>query len=159
VDVVARQLAMTTAPISQVEGALGDALDRVIGLLDVLALAAVVIAALGIVNTLSMDTWERVRELAMLRAAGMSRRQVWRSVLVEAGILGAIGAVVGSITGLGIGALLIVTDGSSQHGVISVPWASIGLVLVLGVVLSMVAAAQPARIAGSRGIISSVRAE
>ena len=159
VDTLARELAMTTAPISQVEGALGDALDRVIGLLDVLALAAVAIAALGIVNTLSMDTWERVRELAMLRAAGMSRRQVWRSVLVEAGILGAIGGVVGSVTGLGIGALLIVTDGSTQHGVISVPWASVGLALVLGVVLSMVAAAQPARIAGSRGIVRSIRAE
>ena len=66
------------------------------GLLDLLALAAVVVAALGIVNTLSMDTWERVRELGMLRAAGMSRRQVWRSVLVEAGILGLIGAIVGS---------------------------------------------------------------
>ena len=78
---------------------MGDALDRVFGLLDLLALAAVVIAALGIVNTLSMDTWERVRELGMLRAVGMSRRQVWRSVLVEAGILGAIGAVVGSVAG------------------------------------------------------------
>ena len=159
VDALAQERAMTTAPISQVEGALGDALDRVIGLLDVLALAAVVIAALGIVNTLSMDTWERVRELAMLRAAGMSRRQVWRSVLVEAGILGAIGGVIGSLTGLGIGALLIVTNGGSQPSVISVPWASIGLAIVLGVVLSMVAAAQPARIAGARGIVSAIRAE
>ena len=85
---LATSYALTVAPISAVEGALGDALDRVFGLLDLLALAALVIAGLGIVNTLSMDTWERVRELGMLRAAGMSRRQVWRSVLVEAGILG-----------------------------------------------------------------------
>ena len=49
---------------------MGDALDRVFGLLDLLALAAVVVAGLGIVNTLSMDTWERSRELGVLRAAG-----------------------------------------------------------------------------------------
>ena len=88
---LATELALTAAPVSRVEGAQGEALDGVFGLLDLLALAAVVVAGLGIVNTLSMGTWERIRELGVLRAAGMSRRQVWRSVLVEAGILGTIG--------------------------------------------------------------------
>ncbi len=92
IEAIARELALTPAPISHVQGAVGDALDHLFNLLDLLALAAVVVAALGIVNTLSMDTLERVRELGMLRAVGMSRRQVWRSVLVEAGILGAVGS-------------------------------------------------------------------
>ena len=87
IETIARELALTPAPISHVQGAVGDALDHLFNLLDLLALAAVAVAALGIVNTLSMDTLERVRELGMLRAVGMSRRQVWRSVLVEAGIL------------------------------------------------------------------------
>ena len=160
-DAVARlatELALTAAPVSRVEGALGDALDRVFGLLDLLALAAVVVAGLGIVNTLSMDTWERIRELGMLRAAGMSRRQVWRSVLVEAGILGSIGAVVGCVAGLGIGALLVAFAGGLGTG-IEVPWATIVLALVLGVALAMLAAAQPARIAGRRSIVAAVRGE
>ena len=97
------------------------------GLLDLLALAAVVVAGLGIVNTLSMGTWERIRELGVLRAAGMSRRQVWRSVLVEAGILGTIGAIAGSIAGLGIGALLVAFAGGLGSG-LQVPWGSIALV-------------------------------
>ena len=54
-----------------------------------------------------MDSWERIRELGVLRAAGMSRRQVWRSVLVEAGIIGTIGGLVGSVAGLVVGALLL----------------------------------------------------
>ncbi len=87
------------------------------GLLDLLALAAVAVAALGIVNTLSMDIWERARELGMLRAAGMSRRQVWRSVLVEAGILGAIGARGRArVAGLVVGILLRGHGRRPAHG-------------------------------------------
>jgi putative ABC transport system permease protein len=156
VDDLATQLALTAAPISHVEGVLGDALDRVFGLLDLLALAAVVVAALGIVNTLSMGTLERVRELGMLRAVGMTRRQVWRSVLVEAGILGAIGGLVGSAAGIGIGWLLVVSAGGTQAG-IRLPWPTIVLALVMGIALAMLAAAQPARIAGRRSIVAAVR--
>jgi putative ABC transport system permease protein len=156
---MARSYAMTLAPISAVEGALGDALDRVFGLLDLLAVAALVIAALGIVNTVSMDTWERVRELGVLRAAGMSRRQVWRSVLVEGGIIGLIGAAVGSATGVAVGLVLVTASGGRIDAGIQVPWPTIALALVVGVSLAMLAAAQPARIAGRRSIVSAVRGE
>jgi putative ABC transport system permease protein len=158
VEAIARQLALTASPVSAVAGAVGDALDRLFGLLDLLALAAVVIAALGIVNTLSMDTLERVREIGMLRAAGMSRIQVWRSVLVEAGILGAIGGIVGSVTGVLVGVLL--SGGGGAGGPLSVvPWATVALSIVLGVALAMLAAAQPARLAGRVPIPMAVRGE
>ncbi len=158
VDALARQMALTASPVSAVAGAVGDALDRLFGLLDLLALAAVVIAALGIVNTLSMDTLERVREIGMLRAAGMSRIQVWRSVLVEAGILGAIGGLVGSVTGVLVGVLL--SGGGGAAGPMSVvPWPTVALAIVLGVALAMLAAAQPARMAGRVPIPMAVRGE
>jgi putative ABC transport system permease protein len=156
---LATSYALTVAPISAVEGALGDALDRVFGLLDLLAIAALVIAGLGIVNTLSMDTWERVRELGVLRAAGMSRRQVWRSVLVEGGILGLIGSMVGSATGVAVGVLLVAASGGRIDTGIHVPWPTIAVALLVGVSLAMLAAAQPARIAGRRSIVSAVRGE
>jgi putative ABC transport system permease protein len=159
VGALARERALTLAPLAAVTGAVGDALNRVFGLLDLLALAAVVIAVLGIANTLSMDTWERVRELGMLRAAGMSRRQVWRSVLVEAGILGALGGVVGSFAGLLVGILLIATSGGRPALDAGLPLSTILLVIVLAVAVAMLAAAQPARIAGARSIVSAVRAE
>ncbi len=159
VGALARERAMTLEPLVAVAGAVGDALSRVFGLLDLLALAAVVIAVLGIANTLSMDTWERVRELGMLRAAGMSRRQVWRSVLVEAGILGALGGVVGSVAGLLVGILLITTAGGRPGLEAGLPLPTILLVIALAVAVAMLAAAQPARIAGARSIVSAVRAE
>jgi len=156
---LAHSSALTVAPIAAVEGSVRDALDRVFGLLDLLALAAVLIAALGIVNTLSMDTWERGRELGMLRAAGMSRRQVWRSVLVEAGILGVIGVIVGTLAGLAVGALLVATSGGRVVEGVLIPWTTILLALPLGVALAMLAAAQPARMAGRQSIVSAVRGE
>jgi putative ABC transport system permease protein len=156
---LATRYALTVAPIAQVEGAVGDALDRVFGLLDLLAVAAVIVAALGIVNTLSMDTWERVRELGMLRAAGMSRRQVWRSVVVEAGILGLIGSIVGSAAGIVVGIVLVATAGGRLDAGIRLPLPAIGFALVAGVALAMLAAAQPARMAGRRSIVAAVRGE
>ncbi len=83
--VVARGLALEPTPLSGIEGAISDAFGRVFGLFDTLALLAVLIAALGIINTLTMNVYERVREIGILRAAGMTRRQVWRMVVVEAG--------------------------------------------------------------------------
>ena len=161
-DAVARlatELALTAAPVSRVEGALGDALDRVFGLLDLLALAAVVVAGLGIVNTLSMDTWERIRELGMLRAAGMSRRQVWRSVLVEAGILGSDRrASWAASRASGSARCSWRSPAGSARGSRS-RGPTIVLALVLGVALAMLAAAQPARIAGRRSIVAAVRGE
>lgn len=155
---LAHELALTVAPVSRVEGAIGDALERVFGLLDLLALAAVVVAALGIVNTLSMDTWERSRELGMLRAAGMTRGQAWRGVLVEAGILGTIGGVVGVLAGIAVGVVLIATGDGLEAGM-QLPIPAIALALVAGIALAMAAAAQPARIAGRRSIVAAVRAE
>ena len=82
----ANDLALEVVPLDRIEGAISDALDRIFGLFDALAAVAVLIAALGIVNTLTINVIERVREIGILRAAGMTRRQVWRSVVVEAGI-------------------------------------------------------------------------
>jgi putative ABC transport system permease protein len=89
----------------------------------------------------------------------MSRRQVWRSVLVEAGILGAIGALVGVTAGVAIGMLLVATAGGRLDPGVQLPWGTIVFALVLGVVLAMVAAAQPARLAGQRSIVAAVRGE
>lgn len=158
VDEVARESALTAAPVAAVAGAVGDALDRLFGLLDLLALVAVAIAALGIVNTQSMNTLERVREIGMLRAAGMTRGQVWRSVLVEAGILGAIGALVGSGAGVLVGLLLAGGVGAADAAA-AVPWRAVALALALGVALAMLAAAGPARMAGRIPIVSAVRGE
>ena len=106
-----RSLGLDPVPLDRIQGAVSDALDRVFGLFDVLSLVAVVVASLGIVNTLTMSVLERVREIGVLRAAGMTRRQVWRSVVVEAGVTGLAGAISGVVTGMVVSGLLIVLSG------------------------------------------------
>ena len=88
---------------------------------------AVLIAALGIVNTLTMNVIERVREIGILRAAGMTRRQVWRSVVVEAGVLGLAGALLGIVLGLIVGALMVVLAGGRIDVATGIPWQVVGL--------------------------------
>jgi putative ABC transport system permease protein len=155
----ASQLALEVVPLDRIEGAISDALGRIFGLFDALAAVAVLIAALGIVNTLTMNVIERVREIGILRAAGMTRDQVWRSVVVEAGVLGLAGALLGIALGLIVGALMVVLAGGRIDVASGIPWPIIGLALVLGVVVAMLAAAYPARLASRLSIVRAVQYE
>jgi putative ABC transport system permease protein len=152
----ARSLALEPVSLHRIQGAVGEALDRVFGLFDVLSLVAVVVAALGIVNTLTMNVLERVREIGVLRAAGMTRRQVWRSVVVEAGITGLAGAICGATTGLVVGGLMVMLAGGRWELATSVPWLAVAAAFVLGVALAMLAAAYPARLASGISIVRAV---
>jgi len=156
---VAQSFALEPNPLERVAGAVDDALGRVFGLFDALAIIAVIVAALGIVNTLTMNVLERVRELGVLRAAGMTTRQVRRTVVIEAGILGVVGTVLGIGTGLVAGALMIVLAGGGFSVGLDLPWASIGLAIALGIGLAMLAAWYPARLASRLAIVRAVQHE
>ncbi|HYM83156.1 MAG TPA: FtsX-like permease family protein [Candidatus Dormibacteraeota bacterium] len=158
-DALARSLGLQPVSLDRLQGAVTDALDRVFGLFDALAIVAVVVAALGIVNTLSMDVLERVREIGILRAAGMTRRQVGRMVVVEAGIIGVVGAVLGIAAGLASGALMLLLSGARSAPTLAIPWSTLALAVVLGVGLAMVAAYYPARLASRLTIVRAVRVE
>jgi len=77
-------------------------IDQTFIMFDVLGILAVMVAALGVMNTLSMSVAERTREIGMLRSLGLTRFQVIRMILAEAGLLG----IIGGILGLGFGTLL-----------------------------------------------------
>ena len=153
----ARGLALEPNTLEQVEGAVGGALGRVFGLFDALAIVAVVMAGLGIVNTLTMNVLERVRELGILRAIGMTRRQVARMVVVEAAVLGLVGSLLGCLVGLATGAVLVVLAGGGAAFL--VPWPTLGLAAAFGTLVAMAAAYQPARLAGRVTIVRAVQYE
>ena len=152
----ARTLALEPVPLDRIQGAIGEALDRVFGLFDVLSLIAVVVASLGIVNTLTMNVLERVREIGVLRAAGMTRSQVWRSVVVEAGITGLVGAICGVVAGFVVGGLMVALSGGRWDLAVAIPWLAVVAAFVLGVALAMLAAAYPARLASGISIVRAV---
>jgi putative ABC transport system permease protein len=154
----ARLLALEPNPIERVEGAVSAALGRIFGLFEALALVAVAVAGLGIVNTLTMSVVERVREIGVLRATGMTRRQIGRMVVVEAGMLGLIGAISGIVAGLGVGLVMVILGGG-RPDLAALPWPILGLAMLLGVGVAMAAAYGPARLAGRLAIVRAVQFE
>ncbi len=158
-NTTAEEAAVDVVALDHVTGAIDDALTRVFGLFDALALVAVVVAALGIANTVTMNVMERVREIGILRATGMTRRQVWRSVVVEAGVVGVAGGLLGVVVGVGLGLALSVAAGVPVDGGVAVPWPTIVFALVLAIALAMLAAAYPARLAARISIPAAVAYE
>jgi putative ABC transport system permease protein len=75
---------------------------------DIMTILAVVVGALGVLNTLLMNVMERTKEIGMLRAIGMSRWQVVRMVLAEAGLMGFLGGILGLVTGIILARVLFI---------------------------------------------------
>ncbi|MER3418871.1 MAG: ABC transporter permease, partial [Chloroflexota bacterium] len=119
------------------------------------------VAGLGIVNTLTMSVVERTRELGILRALGLTRRQLRRTVLVEAGILGLVGSFLGVVAGVGAGLLLVALARGPGNGAWppEVPWLVVGLAGGFGTFVAVLAAAYPARLASRQPIVAALAHE
>jgi putative ABC transport system permease protein len=106
----------------------------------------VVIAVLGIGNTIGLSVLERRRENALLRALGLSRAGLLRSLLTEAVLLGTVGALVGAVAGIGYGwAGTAAAVGPADGGaLLAVPWLTLTGVVALVVFAGVVAAGIPA---------------
>jgi len=137
---------------------LGRGLDRLIGLFDILALLAVFIGGLGIVNTLAVGVAERRREIAILRSHGMTVSQVQAMVVSEASIMGAVGGVTAVATGLLV-AWVTVTLGSPRDfsAGLALPWVLLAVVILLGIGIAALAGILPARRAASAAITDDLR--
>ncbi|MBC2876136.1 MULTISPECIES: ABC transporter permease [Streptomyces] len=100
-----------------------------------------------IANTFTMLIAQRTKELALLRAVGASRRQVTRSVLVEAFVVGAVAAVAGLLAGIGIGAGMkaLMPSDAMPAGPLVVPPSAIVSSLAVGILVTMLAAWLPGR--------------
>jgi putative ABC transport system permease protein len=129
--------------------------DPVLGVVTVLLALAVLISILGIVNTLALGVHERTRELGLLRAVGMSRRQVRRLVRHEGALTALVGAVLGIGVGLAIGG--VVTAALASDGLrFSVPVGSIAGYTVVAALAGVLAAALPARRAGRLRVLAAL---
>ncbi len=154
-DPLARADALEPEPLQAVAGTIGASVDRLFALLTALAVVALLVAGLGIVNTLTMNVLERVRELGSLRAAGLTRRQAWRLVMLEAAVLGAVGAIVGVVAGIGSGVILAGL-GAGPGFTYDPGWWSIGVAIVGGIGLAVLASAWPAHLAARIEIVRAI---
>jgi putative ABC transport system permease protein len=139
-------------------GELSRSLDTLIGLFDALALIGVVIAGLGIVNTLGIGINERVREIAILRSHGMTVGQVQAMVVAEAAIMGAVAGVLAIGVGLLVAALLVGGSTSTDLAAgMQPPWGLLLAVVLVGTGVAALAGLYPARVAASMPIVRNLK--
>jgi putative ABC transport system permease protein len=121
-----------------------DQINIVLSLLYALLALSVVIAVLGIINTLALSVFERTREIGLLRAVGLTRTQLKRMIRVESVSTAVFGAVLG--LGLGLAFGLIVQRGLRSEGLesLAVPWGQLALVVIASAIAGVVAAVLPA---------------
>jgi putative ABC transport system permease protein len=135
-----------------------EQIDQVVMLVLALLAFAILISIFGIANTLALSIHERTRELGMLRAIGMSRRQVRTMVRYEAVITALIGAILGMVLGL-IFATLIAQPLEDEGFTLSYPVEVLVVLLVFAALVGVLAAVGPARRASRLDVLQSLQYE
>jgi putative ABC transport system permease protein len=133
-------------------------INSLLSLLYVLLGLSVIVSVFGIINTLVLTVFERTRELGMLRAVGMVRRQVRRMITHESITT----ALIGASLGIGIGLLLsvLVTQELSSEGfVLAIPYTTIIVFIVAAILVGILAAVLPARRASRLRILQALQYE
>ncbi len=133
--------------------------NQLLGLVYALLALAILIALIGIVNTLMLSVFERTREIGLLRAVGMRRRQVRTMIRSEAVILSVFGAIIGIVVGTVLGVAL--TESLRQQGLVDlvIPFANLVFFLLLAAMLGLVAATWPARRAAKLNVLDAIATE
>jgi putative ABC transport system permease protein len=134
-------------------------IDQFVTFLTVLLTMSVIIAAVGVINTLALSVIERTREIGLLRAVGTSRRQLRRMIRLESVVIAVFGALLGIAIGVSFGAAI-------QHGlageglnVLSVPVGTLVVYVLLGGLIGVLAALWPAWRAGRMDILTAIATE
>ena len=144
---------------AQFEQAQVSGINQLLNLIYALLALAVLIALIGIVNTLMLSVLERTREIGLLRAVGMRRPQVRAMIRSEAVILATFGALIGIVIGTLMG--LALASSLRQQGITetTVPVARLVEFLVLAALLGLVAASWPARRAARLDVLAAIAAQ
>jgi putative ABC transport system permease protein len=137
----------------------GRQLDQLLNLVRGLLLFAIVIALFGIVNTLALSVYERVRELGLLRAVGATRRQVRSMIRWEAVIIAVLGAVLGLALGIFFGWAMSRALSSQGFSEFSIPGGQLVLYVVLAGVAGILAAILPGRRAARVDMLRAITTE
>ena len=131
-------------------------LTTILTIVYVLLGLSIIIALIGVINTLALSVMERTREIGLLRAVGMQRRQVKRMIRGEAVIVSLIGAVLGLALGLGLGAAFVSGLSSSGLDTLAIPVSTVVTVLILTAMFGIGAAVFPARRAARLDVLAAI---
>jgi putative ABC transport system permease protein len=130
--------------------------NQLLGLVYVLLFLAILIALLGIANTLALSILERTRELGLLRAVGMTRSQLRSTVRWESVIIAVLGSILGLVIGIFFGWALVRALASEGFGTFVVPVGSLAVIVVLAALAGVAAAILPARRAARLDVLDAL---
>ncbi|HUQ60318.1 ABC transporter permease [Lentzea sp.] len=133
--------------------------DTVLLMIQILLALAILIAVLGVINTLALSVIERTRELGLLRAIGMRRGQVMRMITVESVVISVFGAVLGLAVGLALGVATVQALKDQGISEIGFPWATMVQYLVVAAFVGVVAAILPAIRAARLNVLDAIAYE
>ena len=133
-----------------------DQLNQLLAIVYGLLIFAIFIAILGIANTMALSVFERTREFGLLRAVGMSRRHLKRSVRWEAIIVSVFGATLGIVVGIPLGIAVAIALPDSFVTATVVPINTIVTILIASIVVGIFAAIFPARRAAKLDILDAI---
>ncbi|AXG79688.1 ABC transporter permease [Streptomyces paludis] len=133
----------------------GQLLNIVYGLLAL----AIIVAVLGVVNTLALSVVERTREIGLLRAIGLSRRQLRRMIRLESVVIALFGALLGLGLGMGWGTAAQKLLALEGMGVLDIPWPTILTVFIASAFVGLFAALVPAFRAGRMNVLNAIASE
>jgi putative ABC transport system permease protein len=136
-----------------------EQVDQILGLVYVLLFLAVLIALIGIANTLALSVYERTRELGLLRAVGMTRRQLRSSVRWEAVIIAVLGTLIGLAIGIFFGWAIIQALEDEGFEVFSAPAGQLIVIVIAAGFAGVVAALFPARRAAKLDVLRAITTE
>lgn len=134
----------------------GAAVDQVLGLVTVLLVLTVVIALLGITNTLALSVAERTREIGLLRAVGATRRQIAWMVRAEAVLVAALAGVLGLVVGVGLGAVTVSALSRTAPIALTLPAGRLAAVVLVAAAAGLVAGLAPARRAARMDVLDAI---
>ena len=141
---------------AQFQERIGGLVDQILAVLNALVALAVIIALIGIANTLALSVSERTREIGLLRAVGMSGRGVRRMIRYESAVIAGFGAVLGIVMGVGLGWLAVQALPDSFAGAISIPVGQILILVAVATAAGLIAALLPARRAGKMNVLAAI---
>lgn len=131
-------------------------IDQILNLLTILLGLTIIIALLGILNTMALSVFERTREIGLLRAVGMTRTQTRKMIRWEAAIISAVGAVLGAILGVGLGALMVNAIPGDFITEFAIPWTRIVLMVIAAAFAGLLAGLYPAFRASRMNVLDAI---
>lgn len=150
---------VTAMDRTQQKEAMRDQQNQLLALVYAMLALAILIAVLGIVNTLALSIVERTREIGLLRAVGATRRQIRGMIRWESVAIAVYGSVLGALLGVIIG--MAISRGLRAEGIseLAVPWTTLLVVLLLACLVGVAAAAVPARRAARLDVLAALATE